>query len=641
MDEHSLHALANQLGEPIVLVDQTGVVAMASQRATEHAGAEAGMRFRDLFSNPVEAEALIANAEATAATRVLRRRGDDAVLLGCTAFRVDQHVVVQLSVGGAADMRAIAAHVDDALFCEELAPDGSRRTLYFGGGARSLLGDQVLAASDPAAAWDAAILPDDRAARMAAIEDVRSGKRASVEYHLVDAHGVPHLLYERSWPDTARDGRLLRHGVVADITAQRETIDALNQLTAEISTNLAMAQNAHEEADAARQEAERLSRTDALTGIANRRNLTEQLEKELARAERDGSTPGVLLLDIDHFKSINDRFGHAAGDAVLVEVARRIETAVRRYDHVARWGGEEFCVVAPGLMDDTPLLRISESIRAAIARTPIEVGDGTILSVTISIGAARACGELATPEAVTQAADRALYSAKRRGRNQTRLYRDWSFEDFVAEDPEAIRLAEALALTASVREDMSPLHPLQVADLAARTAERLGLPSGIVLRARLGGWLHDVGKVAMPDRLIMKRTALDEAEWDVMRAHPLIGEEIIRRISGLREAGAAVRHHHERFAGGGYPDGLVGDAIPIEARIVAAADAYSAMTSARPHATARERDDALAEVRRCAGTQFDPEVVRALAAVLEEHWQHLDARLGGGSQDRRRDDLAA
>jgi len=202
MDEHSLHALANQLGEPIVLVDQTGVVAMASQRATEHAGAEAGMRFRDLFSNPVEAEALIANAEATAATRVLRRRGDDAVLLGCTAFRVDQHVVVQLSVGGAADMRAIAAHVDDALFCEELAPDGSRRTLYFGGGARSLLGDQVLAASDPAAAWDAAILPDDRAARMAAIEDVRSGKRASVEYHLVDAHGVPHLLYERSWPDT-------------------------------------------------------------------------------------------------------------------------------------------------------------------------------------------------------------------------------------------------------------------------------------------------------------------------------------------------------------------------------------------------------------------------------------------------------
>jgi len=617
MDEHSLHALANQLGEPIVLVDQTGVVAMASQRATEHAGAEAGMRFRDLFSNPVEAEALIANAEATAATRVLRRRGDDAVLLGCTAFRVDQHVVVQLSVGGAADMRAIAAHVDDALFCEELAPDGSRRTLYFGGGARSLLGDQVLAASDPAAAWDAAILPDDRAARMAAIEDVRSGKRASVEYHLVDAHGVPHLLYERSWPDTARDGRLLRHGVVADITAQRETIDALNQLTAEISTNLAMAQNAHEEADAARQEAERLSRTDALTGIANRRNLTEQLEKELARAERDGSTPGVLLLDIDHFKSINDRFGHAAGDAVLVEVARRIETAVRRYDHVARWGGEEFCVVAPGLMDDTPLLRISESIRAAIARTPIEVGDGTILSVTISIGAARACGELATPEAVTQAADRALYSAKRRGRNRTRLFANLTREDLIAEEPESIRIAQGLALAASVREAIPPLHCDQVAELAGAIATELGLPSDVSLLCRLGGWLHDVGKVAIPDTIILAAGSLPEAERRVLHRHAEIGEQIIARIPALKHAAKAVRHHHERYDGSGYPDALAGDAIPIEARIVAVADAFSAVTSGRPYQPALEQDAALERLRASAGRSFDPVVVEALAAVIE------------------------
>src|SRR6185437_10297941 len=145
------------------------------------------------------------------------------------------------------------------------------------------------------------------------------------------------------------------------------------------------------------------------------------------------------LLDVDHFKRINDRFGHAAGDAVLVEVARRIQGAVRSYDHVARWGGEEFCVVAPGLMDDTPLLRISEGIRSAIARTAIDVGDGAILSVTISIGAVRAVGELATPEAVTQAADRALYSAKRRGRNQTRLFASLTREDLIAEEPEAIR----------------------------------------------------------------------------------------------------------------------------------------------------------------------------------------------------------
>jgi diguanylate cyclase (GGDEF)-like protein/putative nucleotidyltransferase with HDIG domain len=599
-----------------VLVDHQGVVALASERAVEQVGVVPGMRFRDLFSSPLDADALLTNAGETATTRVLRRRDDDAALVGCTAFRFHGHVLVQLGVGGAADLRAIAAHVDDALFCEELAPDGSRRSLFFGGSARALLGDEVLAAADPAAAWDAAIVPGDRAAREAAIADIRDGKRTAVEYHLIDARGVPHLLYERSWPETGRDGRVVRHGVVADITAQRETIDALNQLTAEISTSLAMAQNAHDEADAAREEAERLSRTDALTGISNRRNLTDHLEQELARGERDGSAPGVLLLDVDHFKRINDRFGHAAGDAVLVEVARRIQAAVRRYDHVARWGGEEFCVVAPGLMDDTPLLRISEGIRSAVARTPIDVGDGAILSVTISIGAVRAVGELATPEAVTQAADRALYSAKRRGRNQTRLFASLTREDLIAEEPEAIRIAQGLALAASVREAIPPLHCDQVAELAGAIATELGLPSDVSLLCRLGGWLHDIGKVAIPDTIIHKAGPLDEPERRVLHRHPEIGEQIIVRIPALKEAARTVRHHHERYDGSGYPDGLAGDAIPIEARIVAVADAFSAITAGRSYQPALEQDAALELLRESAGRALDPAVVTALAAVV-------------------------
>jgi diguanylate cyclase (GGDEF)-like protein/putative nucleotidyltransferase with HDIG domain len=617
VDESNLYALANELGEPILVVDGRGVVAMASDRAAELAGVLPGTRFRDLFSNPVDADALIANASASSSARVMRRRGDDAALFGCRAFRLCDHVVVHLCAGGVADMRAIAANVDDALFCEELAPDGSRRSLFFGGGARALLGEDVLAAANPAEAWDAAIVPGDRAARAAAIEEVRSGRRATVEYHLVDARGVPRLLYERSWPDTSCEGRLLRHGVVADITAQRETIDALNQLAAEISTSLAMAESAHVEADAARQEAERLSRTDALTGIANRRNLTEQLEKELARSERDGSAPGVLLLDVDHFKRINDRFGHAAGDAVLVEVARRIESAVRTYDHVARWGGEEFCVVAPGLMDDAPLLRISEAIRAAVARSPIDVGGGTILSVTISTGAARATTELASAEAVTHAADRALYSAKRRGRNQTRLFASLTRDDLIAEEPESIRIAQGLALAGSVREAIPPLHCDQVAELAGAIATELGLPSDVSLVCRLGGWLHDVGKVAIPDAIIHKGGSLDEPERRVLRRHAEIGEQIIVRIPALKEASRAVRHHHERYDGSGYPDGLAGDAIPIEARIVAVADTFSAITAGRAYQPALEQDAALEQLRLSAGRALDPAVVAALSAVIQ------------------------
>jgi len=147
-------------------------------------------------------------------------------------------------------------------------------------------------------------------------------------------------------------------------------------------------------------------------------------------------------------------------------------------------------------------------------------------------------------------------------------------------------------------------------------AERLGLPEPSVWRCRLGGLLHDVGKVAIPDRILLKPGALDQAEWALMRTHPAIGAEIVGRFAPLREAAATVRHHHERLDGSGYPDGLAGSAIPIEARIVAAVDAYSAMTATRPYSPARTPADAAQELRASAGSHLDPDVVAALIDVL-------------------------
>ncbi len=149
-----------------------------------------------------------------------------------------------------------------------------------------------------------------------------------------------------------------------------------------------------------------------------------------------------------------------------------------------------------------------------------------------------------------------------------------------------------------------------------QTAERLGLPIGIVERCTLGGWLHDVGKVAVPDRILGKPGPLDDEEWAVMRTHPLVGEDIVARVGSLSGAAAGVRHHHERFDGSGYPDGLAGAAIPIEARIVAAADAYAAMTADRVYSTARTPHEAAAELRRSCGSHLDPSVVAALLDVL-------------------------
>jgi HD-GYP domain-containing protein (c-di-GMP phosphodiesterase class II) len=188
--------------------------------------------------------------------------------------------------------------------------------------------------------------------------------------------------------------------------------------------------------------------------------------------------------------------------------------------------------------------------------------------------------------------------------------------DTVEREPEAVSVARALACTAAIREGAHPAHAELVAALAAQTAERMGLPADAVLRCRLGGWLHDLGKVANPDHILQKPGPLDDGEWAVMRAHPAAGEQIVAGVAALRDASAAVRHHHERLDGTGYPDRLAGTAIPIEARIVAAADAYAAMTSARVYSAARSPQQAAVELRRSAGSHLDTAVVGALLDVL-------------------------
>jgi diguanylate cyclase (GGDEF)-like protein len=381
-------------------------------------------------------------------------------------------------------------------------------------------------------------------------------------------------------------------------------------------------------ARAAGEAAEERSRTDPLTGLLNRRGCLEALTGELHRASRGAAWPGVFLLDADRFKRVNDTYGHQAGDDVLIEVARRLRAAVREYDTVARWGGEEFCVVVAEIGDEDALRTVGETLRRAVEACPIGAGTDLLLPVTVSGGAVRASEALSTPDLVVDAADRALYAAKRRGRNQIRLFAEMTVEDFVAEEPEAMRLAQALALSAAVREGMPELHSQQVADLSGAIATELALNDGAALRVRLTGWLHDVGKVAIPDRILAKRGPLDDDDWTVMRAHAEIGEQIILRVAGLADAAAGVRGHHERWDGGGYPDGLAGEAIPLEARIVAAADAFSAITSDRPYHAGQSLDEAIVEIRRSAGSHLDPTVVEALVRALHQQRSAAATRLG-------------
>ncbi len=517
--------------------------------------------------------------------------------------------------------------VGDHLYAFTIHADGRLETTFSGPGAERILGAAVPPGVDAASAWSRVLHPDDRTTFRNHLQRLVNGEETDDTMRFVGLDGVTRWIALRAWPYRTASGVDV-FGIAADVTGRM----ALERV---LKATIGATQRHAEASEEARAEADRQARTDALTGIANRRHLGEELSAALTGPPFPA--PGLVLLDVDHFKRINDTYGHAAGDAVLVEIAARTAGAVRSTDCAARWGGEEFCILLRQIGDATALREVAETVRIAIERAPIIV-EGLELAVTVSVGAALAVDALRDADDLVDAADRALYTAKRRGRNQTRLYDEWQFEDFIAEDPEAVRIAEALALAASLREGTAAKHPIRVADLATRTAETLGSAPPVVLRCRLGGWLHDVGKVAIPDRILTKPGALDADEWATMRGHPAIGEEIIRRVAGLKEAARAVRHHHERWDGCGYPDGLAGEAIPIEARIVAAADAYVAMTSERPHRHAMPESVAIAELQAAAGSHLDPTVVHALLNVLASDSARLHARDPGQSDGRRRDD---
>lgn len=469
--------------------------------------------------------------------------------------------------------------------------------VFRGPGMERLLGGRPAEGEEPWKVWYERIHADDRPARDAALERVLDGESASMVYRLRGLDDVERWIWVRAIPRTVRDadGGVIIDRLFADVSERERAIQALAN---------------------ARDEAERQLRLDQLTGVANRLGTIEALEQMLDQAPEQAG-PFVLLLDVDHFKRINDTYLHAAGDEVLCEIARRLAAAVGSEGLVARFGGEEFAVVFPGWLAPDSLRARAEQVRRAVAAGPIAVA-GEQLHVTLSGGLARAEAGTWSTTSVLAAADRALYAAKRRGRNRLVAAADVAESDVLADEPDAIRMAEAVSHAAALREGESEVHCHWVADTAGSVAARIGLGPAAQLRCRLAGLLHDIGKVAIPDAILAKPGPLDDAEWQVMRQHAAFGAEILSRISGLADAAPIVRHHHERVDGSGYPAGLAGDAIPIESRIVAVVDAYSAMVEARVYCAPRSHTEAVAELRRCSGSHFDATVVEALVEVLAE-----------------------
>ncbi len=463
------------------------------------------------------------------------------------------------------------------------------------------------------AALEATVVDDDRAAFSALVASVTGACPVRGTFRVrSSAHGVRAVALTLIVTPASGGNRL--EGALVDVGEPDVYHDELTTMLAEMNQISAQLELQNLELEALRHEAEERSRTDALTGAYNRRHLVETLAYEQGRASRGAPIASLLLLDIDRFKSVNDTYGHPAGDAVLIEVATRLRAAVREHDTVARFGGEEFAVLLVGVTDEPTLATRAEVVRGAISARDIAVPGGVALRVTASCGAVVWGGGRAGEEAL-ELADQALYAAKRGGRDQVRLYATLQEQDLAEVEPESLKLARGLALAASVREASPVDHCEEVADVAAATAHHLGLSPAMILRCRLGGLLHDIGKLAIPDRIVHAQGVLGDDDRRLLRGHVELGADIVGRLAALHDVVAAVRHHHELHDGSGYPDGLAGEAIPVEARIVAAADAYSAIRAGRPYQASLDVPASHAALRAAAPDRLDPRVVEAVVAV--------------------------
>ena len=326
--------------------------------------------------------------------------------------------------------------------------------------------------------------------------------------------------------------------------------------------------------------------TDALTGLPNRRKLLLDLQDEVERT-RTGERRMLALFDLNGFKAYNDTFGHPAGDALLSRLAAKLAAAAAPLGIAYRMGGDEFCVLSTA--PELELRRVGDAL--------CEGGEG--FSVTSAYGMAVIPDDASTVSAALSVADERLYAHK----------------EMLAEIGRGMA-HEPLLRTLAEREPELRAHVADVSSLAVRVGDRLGLLRDELEELRLAAELHDVGKLAIPDVVLQKAEALDATEWAFIHSHTLIGQRILSAAPALRSVGAIVRSTHENWDGTGYPDGLAGAAIPLSARIIAACDAYSAMTSGRPYRAARSQKDAIAELRRCAGQQFDPQVVDLLCEAL-------------------------
>jgi diguanylate cyclase (GGDEF)-like protein/putative nucleotidyltransferase with HDIG domain len=502
---------------------------------------------------------------------------------------------------------------------------------------------------------------------------------AFAAWYRLSCRKIEHAAAHRIRAGEKRSNELLKLNMTLSerLDAAEQQIQTLSALNGELIAMQSELESGYYRMEEENRQLEAQATTDPLTGLMNRRALQQHLRVQIALALRQGHPLSLLMIDADHFKRYNDRFGHPAGDQALRGMGEALQHAVRESDLAARYGGEEFVALLPHAGVEEAVI-VAERIRAAIQTYAFDHEP-----ITVSIGVATLPVHARNPGQLVQMADMALYRAKLDGRNRVRVAeprasgdttelsdpsdeqeameesdraagkalppRTGYIRSFVIgadcfgglegllQEPAGIILQALLAMM-DLRDVETVGHSQRVARYAIRLAEEmmrltslsneesvlpLEFTPGDRRALAVGALLHDIGKLNVPDHLLRKRGSLTEEEWAVIRRHAVSGVEMISQFSELAAGAPVVRSHHERWDGNGYPDHLQGEAIPLLARIFAVADAFDAMTSDRPYRAAISFAEAAEEIARFSGSQFDPRVVKAFLMVSESEWHRL------------------
>ena len=439
-------------------------------------------------------------------------------------------------------------------------------------------------------AWIGARIPEDiQHGDDVYLIALREGKPSySQEYRCRTTDGGVRWLAEDVQIEVMGEGRWRLFGVCTDITERKALEEEREQILAQ----------ALEQAD-----------RDPLTGLLNHRAFHAYLAREADRAERGGSVLGIAVIDLDNFKFFNDAYGHLSGDDVLRQVASALQDVCRSYDTLARFGGDEFAVLMPGA-GPSDVAHLAERLASCLEKVRYRPpGASSDIPLSLSVGMAVFPHEASAPLAALHLADERLLRVKSGDRGTGAQAEQ--LRAFLTNGVEGFSMLDALVVAVDNKDRYTRSHSEGVLFYCLQIAEALELEAEAIHQIQVAALLHDVGKIGIPDHILRKPGKLTEAEFGAMKQHPVMGAAIVAAVPGLEWTLPAVRHHHERWDGRGYPDGLTGEDTPLEARIMAVADAFSAMTTDRPYRKGMSPEEARAVLEVGAGTQWDPRCVQA------------------------------